>query len=216
MTTYHLGRHLQPNHDPRSLDHPAEVAPLVSVRHQHHGPVLDQGQLGSCTGNATAQALNTDPLMPDGRRLLTEQDAVAIYSWATHHDPVPGAYPPQDTGSDGLSVAKAAKHLGLISSYAHAFGLDHTLGALALRPAIIGIPWLNGMFDPAPDGQLHVTGDIAGGHEICLDELDVERQRVWILNSWGFAWGQQGRAWLTWADLGGLLAQQGDATVLLP
>ena len=86
MTTYHLGRHLQPNHDPRSLDHPAEVAPLVSVRHQHHGPVLDQGQLGSCTGNATAQALNTDPLMPDGRRLLTEQDAVAIYSWATHHD----------------------------------------------------------------------------------------------------------------------------------
>lgn len=214
--TYTLGRHLTPTHDEASRAFPAATAPLVTTMHAHHGGVLDQGNLGSCTGNAAAQALNTDPLLPAGRRLLTEADAIGIYSWATHHDPVPGAYPPQDTGSDGLAVAKAARHLGLISAYQHAFGLQHTLGALVLRPLIIGIPWLSGMFTPGADGYLEVTGSVAGGHEVCLHGIDVERQAVRLLNSWGAGWGDGGEVWLRWTDLGGLLAQQGDATVLLP
>jgi hypothetical protein len=212
-----LGRHLDPVHDPRSRAFPATVAPLVSVRHAHHGPVLDQGTLSSCTGNAAAQALNHEPLLVKGRRLLTEADAVAIYSWATSHDPYPGAFPTVDTGSDGLSVAKALKKsLHLISSYSHAFGLDHTLGALAQGPVIIGVPWLSGMFTPGPDGRLPLVGSVAGGHEVCLDQLDVENQRVWLLNSWSNGWGQNGRAWLSWSDLGHLLDQRGDATVLHP
>jgi len=214
--SYVLGRHLDAAHDFRSRAFPARTAPLVTTTHTHHGPVFDQGQLGSCTGNATAQALNTDPLIPASRRLLTEADAIAIYSWATHHDSYRGAYPPTDTGSDGLSVAKAAKHLELISSYQHAFGLDHVLGALVVRPLIIGIPWLQGMFAVRSDGYLQVTGAVAGGHEVCLHGIDVERQAVRLLNSWSSSWGDQGEAWLRWADLGSLLDQRGDATVLVP
>lgn len=214
--TYVLGRHLDASHDYRSRMFPAGTAPLVTTMHTHHGPVLDQGQLGSCTGNAASQALNTDPLLLAGRRLLTEADAIAIYSWATHHDSYDGAYPPEDTGSDGLAVGKAAKHLGLISRYGHAFGLQHVLGALVLHPLIIGIPWLQGMFTPGADGYLQVTGAVAGGHEVCLRGVDVERQAVRLLNSWSASWGDQGEAWLRWADLGSLLAQRGDATVLIP
>jgi hypothetical protein len=214
--TYSLGRHLVPTHDPRSRAFPAATAPLVTTMHAHHGPVLDQGNLGSCTGNAAAQALDCDPLYFWGRKILDEADAIAIYSWATHHDPFRGAYPPQDTGSDGLAVAKAARHLGLIGSYQHAFGLAHVLGALVLRPLIIGIPWTETMFQPDRDGYLHITGAVAGGHEVCLRGVDVEHQAVRLLNSWSASWGDGGEAWLRWTDLGSLLAQQGDATVLLP
>jgi len=223
--TFALGRHLEPTHDERSRAFPAAVAPLETTYHQHHGPILDQGQLGACTGFATAGALNTDPLLPPGRRPLGADDAKGIYGWATHHDPVPGYWPPTDTGSDGLSVAKAAKHLGLISGYTHAFGLQHVLGALVLRPLIIGIPWYRGMFTPDRDGIITPSGDLADGHEIELMAVDVERQLVYFPQSWGLDWGvpapecgitTRGTGRMRWSVLGGLLAQRGDATVLLP
>ena len=37
---------------------PAGASPLRSVVHKFEGPVLDQGDEGSCTGHAVAQALN--------------------------------------------------------------------------------------------------------------------------------------------------------------
>jgi hypothetical protein len=223
--TYALGRHLEPTHDPASRAFPAETAPLKTVFHQHHGPILNQRDLGACTGFSTATALDTDPLIPAGRRLLNGDDAKGIYSWATHHDPYPGVWPPTDTGSSGLAVAKAAKHLGLIGSYRHAFGLQHVLGALAARPLIVGIPWLSGMFTPGRDGVLSVTGSVEGGHEIALIGLDVENELVVVPNTWSETWGVPapecgittgGTCRLRWTDLGSLLAQQGDATVLVP
>jgi hypothetical protein len=210
------GRHIE--HDIESRRFPAETAPLRSVTHQHYGAVLDQGQLGSCTGNAAAQAMNTAPLYDGKRRLLTEQDAVAIYSWATHHDSCAGVYPPDDTGSSGLAVAKALKKLGLITGYHHAFGLDHTLGALILGPVIIGTAWTERMETPDTNGTIHYSPEdaVVGGHETCLVGIDVERRRVRGLNSWSTAWGDGGFYWLSFDDLGALLADRGDATVLIP
>ena len=207
-----LGRLVR--HDPRSLLFLAEVSPLVSVLHIHNGDVLNQGKIGSCTGNATAQILNTDPLK-GSRSLLAETDALNIYHWATVYDNIKGTYPPNDTGSSGLSAAKAAKKLGYIKSYSHAFGLQHVLGALALRPVIIGIPWLKNMFVVPANGILDVTGAEVGGHEIALIGLDVENQEVIMLNSWGPSWGSNGSARIRWSDLDLLLKQQGDCTVLL-
>lgn len=214
---YGLGRHLNAVHDARSLTFPAERAPVVqSVQHVHDGPVLDQGETGSCTGHALVQALNTEPLWRVGRRLLTTRDALELYSLATRTDPFPGTWPPQDTGSDGLNIAKAARSVRLISAYRHAFGLQHVLKALTLRPLIIGIPWRESMFTPGPDGRLTVKGDVAGGHEVALIGLSTAEKSVTLLNSWGPGWGAKGRAYLAWDDLGALLADGGDATALLP
>jgi hypothetical protein len=224
-TDRRLGRHVE--HDERSLSfafRAAPAAPLVSVRHERHIPVLDQGQLGSCTANAGIGAAAT------GRNFVgsvvsqlggrdagaLESLAVDIYSEETRVDSFPGTYPPDDTGSSGLAAAKVLKSRGLISGYEHPFGLSPALAALAVGPTIIGINWYESMFEPASDGRLTISGKVAGGHEIALDELVVEQQRVWLTNSWGESWGIEGRAYLTWADYGRLLKEDGDVVLFTP
>lgn len=216
-----LGRHVV--HDSRSLRYlvrAADPATLKSVRHHINIGIMDQGDLGSCTGHAGTNALASDPFWPASKDAIGPGDphayALHLYADATAMDPWPGQYTPDDTGSDGLSIAKVLQTRGLISGYQHATSLEATLTALADRVVIVGTSWLNGMYDPDSTGKLTVSGATAGGHEYALDELDVERQRVWMRNSWSDTWGVQGRAWMSWDDLGKLLADDGDCTVLVP
>ncbi len=71
------------------------------------------------------------------------------------------------------------------------------------------------MFNPAPDGRQKITGAIKGGHEYCLDELDVENKRVWMQNSWGEAGASRG-ARTSVDDMKTLLAASGDCTIFAP
>ena len=80
---------------------------------KHHGPVLDQGQLGSCTANALCQALNTEPNRWRTDPPLDETAAVGLYAVATTIDPFVGRWPLNDTGSSGLAVCKAAQKASL-------------------------------------------------------------------------------------------------------
>jgi hypothetical protein len=153
---------------------------------------------------------------PGTAKTLTEDLAVSIYGRATVIDPFDGSYPPDDTGSDGLSVCKAAKERGLIASYAHAFGLDHCLGALALSPVMVGSNWYEGMFDASPTGLVEISGPIAGGHEYVLSGIDVARKVVRAHNSWGPDWPRRnanGVFYMSWSTLDRLLQEDGDVTV---
>jgi hypothetical protein len=207
-----LGRHVE--HDEASRAFPAARAPeLVTRLHVRHGGVYDQGDLGSCTGNAMAGLLMTEPFWRKGRK-LAEPDAIHLYEWATRLDAIPGAYPPDDTGSSGLAVAKAARQAGLIASYRHAFGLDHALAALVLAPVIVGVGWYEGFDRPGPHGLLTIAGDERGAHELELNHIDVERRLVGGFQSWGPAWGDRGRFCWTWDTFGRLLDEQGDVTTV--
>ena len=208
-----LGRKV--NHDERSRSYaitPASAETLVSVKHKRLVKPYDQGHVSSCTGNAAAGVLSTAPF----HHRFGQRTALRLYARATQLDPFPGTYPAQDTGSDGLSVAKAAKERGWISAYFHAFGLPAALTALQTTAVITGITWKTGCDSVSPEGQITWSGTVRGGHEFQVDEIDVERQRVWLTNSWGPDWGLNGRAWFTWDDWGAALLDSGDVTVLLP
>lgn len=210
-----LGRLVE--HDEKSRLYQApKAAAQRSVLWGHHAPVLDQGNLGSCTGNAMAQLLNTDAFNAARAKVktgyLTEDEAVKLYHDATVLDGYPGTYPPDDTGSSGLGVAKAAKKEGFIPGYKHAFGLSHFLSALQLQPVIVGTDWYDGMFKPNKKGFVKPTGSVAGGHEYLALGVDYAAQVITFLNSWSSGWGQQGRFFMSFTDVGKLLASQGDVT----
>lgn len=208
-----LGRHVQ--HDARSRNYPAAVAPIADVKHVRHGLPFNQGDLGSCTGNAMAGALMTSPYYTAGRS-LAEAAAVQLYEQATHFDRTKGIYPPDDTGSTGLAVAKAATKDGYISAYSHAFGLQHALGALTLAPVITGINWYTSFDEPLSTGECPLTADatVRGGHEIELFGLDEENRQIWAYQSWGRTWGglHNGTFWFSYTTFEQLLAEKGDVT----
>jgi hypothetical protein len=216
MTGGPLGRLFE--HDPASRRYPAAMsaAPLKKVMWPRSGPAFDQGDIGSCTGNAIAGVLNTAPYHRPRARRLTEDKAVEIYALATVLDGFDGTYPPDDTGSSGLAACKAAKQLGLISEYRHAFGLDHALAALQLGPVITGIDWFNGFDSPGKRGLIQIAGTVRGGHEIEIFGHDPLNDLVWFWQSWGPRWGWYGRGCMTTGTWRELLARDGDVTVPTP
>jgi len=234
-----LGRHIL--HDRRSrafnvTDVFAEAAVVepISVCWGRAVAAYDQGSLGSCTAHAICGAVST---LPFRHALASEANIKRVYSQITREDRYQGSWPPDDTGSDGLTAAKVAQERGWIGSYRHAFTLDAAVKALQLGPFITGTDWKEGMFDTKPSGEVMPSGRVDGGHEYEGIGVDVERQRVIFAQSWG-RWGvplseilsgwngafhglhlgpdpRQGYFWMSYDAFGELLFDQGDVTVPL-
>lgn len=215
-----LGRHV--NWDPRSLQFrviPQPARALRTVRHKRVIPILNQGNLGSCTGNAAVGAVGTSPLyegLSSDHPALDQNLAVQVYSGATQIDPFGGTYLPTDTGSDGLSVAKVCQKKGLISGYLHATSLQGMQTALQDTPVIIGINWYEGFDDSDSSGLVKIAGQPRGGHEVEVIAVDFETQLFEAVNSWGESWGLKGHFFFSFADMDRLLHEYGDSTQLLP
>jgi hypothetical protein len=207
-----LGRHLE--HDPASRAFPATRAESrVSTIHARALGPFNQGDVGSCTGNALGGLLMTAPFAVDGRG-LDEQACLEFYSYATHLEG-DVRYPEDgDPGSSGLAVAKAAHHAGYIDGYAHAFGLDHALDALVLTPVIIGVNWYEGFDTPDADAKVEISGDVRGGHEVELLAVNFEDSFVTGVNSWGPEYGHNGLFSFSFDTFGRLLDEDGDVTVI--
>lgn len=222
---YRLGRNL--HHDPRSIAYRvtrrSETWP--TVRHHLKAPVLDQGNLGACTGYATAACLShyddlTDKL-PGIAEVYWHDLSRSLYSHATRLDPFPGEWPDDDTGSTGLAVAKAAQRQGFLSGYQHILEPAALAAALHEGPVIVGTYWYASMFHPDADGLVTIDWDspVAGGHEYVLDEVNYTADRLGYFgfrNSWGTGYGDGGRFYLAQDDFLRLLADRGDATKLIP
>lgn len=218
-----LGRHVE--HDERSKNFAfmaRDAKPQKKTTHwTSQAPVLDQGQLGSCTGNAMAQWLNTDfATGARGNRLtpLNELDAVAIYGRATRYDTIPGGYPPSDTGSTGNAAAKAAVFMKFLKSYGWLFSFQSTQAAIEKTPLMAGTLWTNDMFT-CNNGLVRVgklvDSNIAGGHEYLMSGIDWAEEVFEFRQSWGEWQGAKpgGYFAIPFKDFQQLLANQGDVTV---
>lgn len=231
-TDTRLGRHVR--HDPRSLDYAVPELPetaVQSVLWERRIPILDQGQLGSCTGNALTGVLGTDSngriatdsvtvkadtygVFAAGTYKLDEAFAIKAYSLNTRLDSYAGTYPPSDVGSSGLAAGATGKALGLLTGYSHALSVAALKSALQAGPVMWGTVWLNSMFKTDANGFIVVdkASGSAGGHELVISGYDVPSDVFTVQNSWGTSWGDQGLARVHGADMAWLLSQYGDVT----
>jgi len=203
--------------DGRSLAHMVENdahemgKPLGHQHWERALVILDQGNLGSCTGNAGTGALGTQPLYDAvGKSVLpavtdaaaAEQFAVQLYSDASVVDGYPGSYPPDDNGSSGLAICKVLKARGTISRFRWARSAYGLLRLLQEGPVLQGMPWHNAFFQPDNAGFIDADpswagSGLAGGHEVEavgveIDDKDAFNSVLLYANSWGTSWGDAG------------------------
>lgn len=228
-----LGRHVE--HDSRSkargfVHKEAKPATLKTTWWPMQAPGLNQGQTSACTGNSDGQLLNTDYWTPTREKVLGKGVYVdetyardTLYHTATVLDGYPGTYPPDDTGSSGLAVAKADMQLGFASKYLHALSIRGMISGLQKSPCIVGTNWTQGMFTTDKNYYVKPTGNVSGGHEYLCFACDLEKEELWFRQSWGKDWGTEvpnvcpDQAFrITIPNFTKLLAAQGDATFPVP
>jgi len=211
-----MGRLVQ--HDRRNASFPLpKVAVPAGVRKRMWwgGAVYDQGDLPQCVGYAGFGWLTGGPVVNHPH--FTPAD---LYHWAQEADEWPG----QDyDGTSTLGLMKALKGKDYIDEYRWATDAD-TLVAwiLAKGPVLVGTDWYKDMFTPEnKNGFIRPTGDNQGGHEWRIAGVDLDEKcpdgttgAVRMINSWGKAWGEQGRAWVSIKDLDFLVKNNGEAVTV--
>jgi len=208
--------------DEKSRDFPirATIDPGVKPRSYtwRCSQYLDQGNEGSCVGHAMAHELIGRPVEVKGINGKTAKEQ--IYWEAQKIDPWEGgSYPGADPRYEGTSVLAGInilKRLGYVQEYRWAFGLQDLILAVGYKgPAVLGIPWYQGMFNVLPCGHVHVTGQVAGGHAILCKGVSVTKRTFTLHNSWGSAWGNGGDALISWDEMDKLLQEWGEAVIPL-
>jgi hypothetical protein len=240
-----LGRTVE--HDPRNFDflHPIRKAtgPLRSVTHTLAMPHLNQGNVGSCEGNTLmeflgcAKAINNRKAYNRKRShrvaaYPTEFDALDAYSLATtlDDDGIPGHYPPEDTGTSGVGIAKAGQELGGIGRYNWTRTFDAFRATLQTQPIMLGLNWYDSMFEYNGAGWVYgptSSDQPSGGHAILAyawrPPTPKLRSHTGCTNHWvqrdGTPWGvrigeHDGSFWIADDLLEQLLIrEQGDSLV---
>lgn len=240
-TPFPLGR--VQHHDPRNVEYAIGERPSWAVKSaswERRVPIFDQGQLGSCVGNAAAGWVATDNADRSGLQRVVVSDSVTLtgsgsfdgnyratttvpvdealavraYSLATTLDAFSGAYPPDDTGTDGPSGAKALTRLGLAGTYKHAFSISALQSALQKGPVMWGTVWYNSMFDLDASNYLVVkpSSGEAGGHEPLIVAWDKTTDVYKVANSWATTWGEDGYFYVKAPDMKTLASKGGDFT----
>lgn len=185
------------------------------------GPVTDQGREGACVGHGWTGELTAKPKV----HRLPNPDAYAyeLYHRVQHRDPWGGcslgpSCPIEPTpysygGTSVLSAAQELKDRGVLHEYRWAFSLDELVLAVGRQgPAVIGVPWLSGMYD-APGGVVTVSGSVVGGHCLLVRGVSLKTRTLLWRNSWGPDYGVGGDARISFDDMARLLADGGEACI---
>jgi hypothetical protein len=207
--------------DDRSRQYPIrQLVPIKKLRSYtwRCNAYLDQGSEGACVGFGISHELAARPAEVTG---LTNTFArEAVYWEAQKIDEWPGgAYPgaqPKYEGTSVLAGVKIAQKKGFFDSYYWGFSLnDLALGVGYRGPAVLGLPWLEGMFDTDSKGYIHATGEEAGGHCILCRAVNVRENYFMLRNSWGRDWGANGDCKISFDDMKKLLANGGESVFFL-
>ena len=208
---------------------PVTLPPSVDWRSQCP-PIVDQGQLGSCTANAIAGTLGF--LEVKARQPFVALSRLFIY----YNERVMEHTVQSDSGAmirDGVkSVAKLgvcvekrwpyviAKFKAKPTPACYKDALNHTISSYhrlatldEMRACLAGgYPFVFGFtvyesFESQEVAQTGVvpmpqqTEKVLGGHAVMAVGYDDAQQRIIVRNSWGTSWGQQGYFTMPYAYL---------------
>lgn len=180
-----------------------------------HGPSLDQGQFGTCVGNALAHRIADGPVLVDG---IDEDYARQLYFDATGDDTY-------QQGTSALAACRVLQARGTITKYSWAAAPDEfRTGLLEHGSLCAGTDWYASMDDTvlrfgAEYLKVDRASGVRGGHEYELVAIDLAPLEglpyVVMKNSWGTSWGIHGCARIDLADFEELVFNHGGDLVLI-
>jgi hypothetical protein len=179
------------------------AAPRTDVTRKMHfdpPPILDQGNTSQCViygGDTlmTAAPVRNMSFGTAARRLQVYKEVQRLDEW-------------EGENYEGTSVRAMMKWFqehGQITSYGWANEAEAVMRhILGFAPMLVGFDWTENMDQPDRKGYIWPTGRTVGGHAFVLIGADRNRKNpdgtkgaFRMVNSWGYDWGQKGRAWLT-------------------
>lgn len=168
---------------------------------------LDQGREGACVGFGWSHEAAARPDV----RTVTYTSAMNLYRRAKELDQWAGT---DYEGTSVLAGAKAAREKGYLSEFRWAFGLEDLIMAVGYKgPAVLGLNWYPGMYEPDANGFLRPTGTQLGGHCLIANGVSIKNEKFRVHNSWGPDWGLGGDAFISFDDMRTLLRQDGEACI---
>jgi len=176
------------------------------------GANLDQGDTGTCVGNAWTNFLRSAPIQTSA----TEQMAFNIYDLAIKLD----EWTDNDEDFErqmGTSVragAQAVMSMSRLKSYIWSSTLQPVVEWVLLNgPVVMGTNWYTSMFSPNNDGLITITprSRVEGGHAYLLRGVNTKTALASFCNSWGENWGKSGNFFMSFKDLERLILEDGEA-----
>lgn len=162
---------------------------------------LDQKQTPKCVAFAWAHWLYSPPVK-------NFFDPTALYDACKATDGIP-----EEDGTYVRAAAKILQRCGLISAYRWATTLNALVTTVLERaPVVVGTNWYEGMDD---GGLMTLEGDCLGGHAYLIVGANRKSCLFTIKNSWGPAWGDDGFAEISFADMERLLDEDGECCLAI-
>lgn len=185
-------------------------------------PVVDQGQLGSCTANAIVSGLREYQLLQKGNFLALSrlflywqerniEGTVSIDSGAEISDGMKtlntiGVCPETDFPYDITTFTNAPTDKDIADAKPYLIAEYHRITSLDLLKAALaeGLPVVVGInvYDSFETDAVTSTGivpmpdttteNLLGGHAVLVVGYDDSKRQFIVRNSWGSGWGDQG------------------------
>lgn len=197
------------------------------------GPVMNQGNCGSCVAFATVATLEAQTSISSGLPWLhPSYSPQALFAcggggcdtgWMPDEaasflqsSGVPDeACMPYTSGSTGIDAScnsmcsDSAQRNTKIAGFTTPSGgwtgsVDQVKTALKNGPLVTTLSVYADFVTYGSGVYKHVVGDVVGGHAVSLVGYD-DTKRAWLIrNSWGAEWGENGFAWISWDDDSGV------------
>jgi len=196
------------------------------------GPVMNQGNCGSCVAFANVATLEAQTSITSGMPWLhpsfSPQNLFACggggcdsgwmndsaASFLQQSGVTDEACAPYTSGSTGVDVDCSvkcsdadARTTRIVNSTTPSSGggsVDAVKAALKKGPLVTDFDVYADFITYSGGIYKHVTGDNVGGHAVSIVGYD-DTKRAWLIrNSWGQEWGDNGFAWISWDDISGI------------